>query len=460
MQNYLKSVLKLIWVVIAILLLLSFIPLPSSIKPVRLLSDLLPHHDVEHDIAFGSDEITDALNQELEMLGIGDDDFAEETDIYTAASSSDSRLWESDQIIDYGYEEKNNMGNLLVKLAQSASSHTPVRIAYFGDSYFTTDAFSATLRESLQQEYGGSGIGYVSVTPTNKRGYRPPIYHLCKGWRRYAVNVPNSIDQAGISGYYFKPADGAEVFAYGLKGYASLLGSSDQFSLYFNNQAPIQLGIALNNGPEKKYNIPAGKGLNQLNINAHVDSVRWRVLKGDKSTFYGMAMDGKSGVSLDDISTEDSNGTHLRNIPKWWLKDFNKMRPYDLVILQYGSYLPRNTNLANYKRKMNATIAQLKANMPNATFLLISAGSQAQTNRYGQVSPVPYMAKIVECQQEIAEENNIAFWNLFHTMGGEAAMQNLSQDNKTVQLNDGSMRLNVYESINLAKRFIDALKDE
>ena len=109
---------------------------------------------------------------------------------------------------------------------------------------------------------------------------------------------------------------------------------------------------------------------------------------------------------------------------------------------------------------MNATIAQLKANMPNATFLLISAGSQAQTNRYGQVSPVPYMAKIVECQQEIAEENNIAFWNLFHTMGGEAAMQNLSQDNKTVQLNDGSMRLNVYESINLAKRFIDALKDE
>ena len=190
MQNYLKSVLKLIWVVIAILLLLSFIPLPSSIKPVRLLSDLLPHHDVEHDIAFGSDEITDALNQELEMLGIGDDDFAEETDIYTAASSSDSRLWESDQIIDYGYEEKNNMGNLLVKLAQSASSHTPVRIAYFGDSYFTTDAFSATLRESLQQEYGGSGIGYVSVTPTNKRGYRPPIYQIGRAsWRERGLRL-------------------------------------------------------------------------------------------------------------------------------------------------------------------------------------------------------------------------------------------------------------------------------
>ena len=61
-------------------------------------------------------------------------------------------------------------------LSKVKTMKRPVRIAYFGDSFIAADIFTADLREMLQQEFGGCGVGYVPVT-SSISGYRPTVRH-------------------------------------------------------------------------------------------------------------------------------------------------------------------------------------------------------------------------------------------------------------------------------------------
>lgn len=61
-------------------------------------------------------------------------------------------------------------------LSKVKTMKRPVRIAYFGDSFIEADIFTADLREMLQQEFGGCGVGYVPVT-SSISGYRPTVRH-------------------------------------------------------------------------------------------------------------------------------------------------------------------------------------------------------------------------------------------------------------------------------------------
>lgn len=80
----------------------------------------------------------------------------------------------------------------------------PVRIAYFGDSFIEADIFTADLREMLQQEFGGCGVGYVPVT-SSISGYRPTVRHTFWGWSSHSSNDSVGFDkmQQDISGHYF-----------------------------------------------------------------------------------------------------------------------------------------------------------------------------------------------------------------------------------------------------------------
>ena len=47
------------------------------------------------------------------------------------------------------------------------SDDKQVRIAVFGDSFIEADIFTADLREMLQKQFGGCGVGFVTVSYTH-----------------------------------------------------------------------------------------------------------------------------------------------------------------------------------------------------------------------------------------------------------------------------------------------------
>lgn len=140
-------------------------------------------------------------------------------------------------------------------------------------------------------------------------------------------------------------------------------------------------------------------------------------------------MDTDEGIILDNFSLRASSGLSLRYIPEKTLKNFNTLRPYDLIILQYGLNIAteRGSNYDNYKKGLLTAIDHLKNCFPQAGFLLLSVGDRDYKTDTGEMCTMPGVRNLVRYQQHVAAESAIAYWNLFEAMGGEESMAKLVQ---------------------------------
>lgn len=303
-----------------------------------------------------------------------------------------------------------------------------VRIAVFGDSFIEADIFTADLREMLQKRFGGCGVGFVTITSMTS-GYRPTVRHVFGGWESHSVNDSIYFDRKkqGVSGHYFIPRNGAYVELRGENKYASLLDTCHRASIFFANNSSLSLSSQVNRGEFENYLLPSSRGLQEIHVDGKIGSVRWKVEQADSSLFYGVAMDGKKGVILDNFSLRGSSGLSLRSVPVQMLKDFNQKRPYDLIILEYGLNIAttHGRNYNNYQKGLIATITHLKNSFPQAGLLLISVGDRNYKAENGELRTMPGVKNLIRYQQNIAAESGIAFWNMFDAMGGEGGMAKL-----------------------------------
>ena len=124
----------------------------------------------------------------------------------------------------------------LDRVSSADSADKQVRIAVFGDSFIEADIFTADLREMLQKQFGGCGVGFVTITSMTS-GYRPTVRHTFGGWSSHAVTDSVYFDKKkqGISGHYFVPRNGAYVELRGQNKYASLLDTCQRASIFFYN---------------------------------------------------------------------------------------------------------------------------------------------------------------------------------------------------------------------------------
>lgn len=316
----------------------------------------------------------------------------------------------------------------LDRISSDEAEDKMVRIAVFGDSFIEADIFTADLREMLQKRYGGCGVGFVTITSMTS-GYRPTVRHQFGGWSSHAVTDSVYFDRKkqGISGHYFIPRSGAYVELRGQNKYASLLDTCQQASIFFYNKDSVRLTARINRGDSRNYSVPASGSLKEIKVDGRIGSIRWTVNRADSTLFYGLAMDGKQGIILDNFSLRGSSGLSLRGIPQQMLTQFNRQRPYDLIILEYGLNVAtqRGRNYDNYQKGLLTAIKHLKSCFPQAGILLLSVGDRNYKNENGDLRTMPGVKNLIRYQQSIAAESNIAFWNMFEAMGGEGSMAKL-----------------------------------
>ncbi len=72
---------------------------------------------------------------------------------------------------------RSTLNNFLEKLAELKSGKKrKIRIAYFGDSMIEGDLLTQTVRKLLQQQFGGSGVGFVPITSQVSK-FRQSVVH-------------------------------------------------------------------------------------------------------------------------------------------------------------------------------------------------------------------------------------------------------------------------------------------
>lgn len=329
-------------------------------------------------------------------------------------------------IEDYSDSTMRGMKPFYEALSKIDVMRRPVRIAYFGDSFIEADIFTADLREMLQRQFGGCGVGYVPVT-SSISGYRPTVRHSFAGWSSHSANDSVGFDRnrQDISGHYFFPHEGAWVRLKGQNKYASRLDTCEVSTFYFLNKCFVALRSKMNGEKEGKLHEEPGDGrLRAVSVEGRIGEVQWSVEQADSAIFYGVAMDGKRGICVDNFSTRGSSGLQLRGIPLSTLQAFRRLRTYDLIVIQYGLNVAteRGVKYDGYKKGMLTVIDHLKAAFPEAGILLVSVGDRESKNENGDLRTMPGVKNLIRYQQSIAADSRIAFWNMYDAMGGQGSI--------------------------------------
>lgn len=388
-------------------------------------------------------------------------------------------------IEDFG--PANEDGRCIMDAFYTALSHAserPVRIAYFGDSYIEGDILTEDLRQFYQDAYGGNGVGFIDmVSPIS--GFRQTILSRASAnWTAHNTNDERSLGfksaLQGINGRYFIPSGNAWAeYACQTRKYGNNLGEAGRATVYFtpgpglqlsaskNGEAPTTLlsdnntqtlveevryvrdmhidttylSIPDSNGHANyivdttytTHEVRANVGIQeQGNIRAaHIEGplrkLRLNVSNGESSRFYGIALDSKTGVAVDNFSMRGSNGWFIQKIPAETLRSFALQRPYDLIILHFGLNVATNNqvNYSGYTKRMAQTIEHLKANFPGTAILVVSIADRDEKDIDGNMRTMRGVRELVHYQRKMAADTHVAFWNLYEAMGGDGSLARL-----------------------------------
>lgn len=331
-------------------------------------------------------------------------------------------------IEDYSDDSQRGMQAFYRALDELATGSRLVRIAYYGDSFVEGDILTSDLRSMLQDKYGGHGIGYTPIT-TISSGFRQSVFQAASGWQRHSIMDSIYFNRAlqDVSNHYFKAESNASVRFRGQNKYYSRLDTFSRASFFFipNESATISAAVNGRGVLSKQF---SGDNLQTFEVDGKIGSVTFSVQDADSSAlFYGVAMDDASGIALDNFSMRGASGLNVRSIPAKMLRRFYQLRPYDLVILQYGLNVAtqRGSNYDNYIRGMQTTIEHLKEYYPEAGILVVSVADRDYKTDEGEIRTMPGIRNLVRYQQQLAADEGVAFWNMFEAMGGNESMKKL-----------------------------------
>jgi len=304
-----------------------------------------------------------------------------------------------------------------------------VRIAYIGDSTIEGDLMSMTLRNLLQNKYGGKGIGFVPIT-SKTAGFRTTISHqFSDNWKYASIVVGNPTSfNYGFSGeiFYYQPDSLASdsIGELWVK-YAnnSTLGKA---KLYYGRNDSITTTPNVLQIADKKFKLKENKFLNELVIKEEATNhLNLEFEMNHPMPIYGVSFASETGVIVDNYSSRSNSGMPLSLISSQMLQEYQNYMQYDLVILQFGLNAigkKEKQDYSWYKAAMKRVINKYKAAMPGASFLLISVGDKSEKNEDGEMYTSENVINMVATQREIARESEVAFFNLFEAMGGENSM--------------------------------------
>jgi len=331
-------------------------------------------------------------------------------------------------ILDYSQGQPGGMYYFYQQLARARQMGRPVRIAYYGDSFIEGDIFTQDLRELLQDQFGGSGVGWVDCA-SQVHGFRQSVSHSFSGITEYEiVKRPFSNANQGIAQRYFTASEGARITYKGGRARRH----QNQWTkaiFYLRSDGGLKLTTTMNSDSTVVDTIVGAPRLQAIECRDSVPmtSVSYTLRGiGSGTLFYGVALEPVNGVIVDNFSMRGSAGYTLSQIPEATLAQFAALRPYDLIVIHFGLNVANSnqSNYSGYTRNMGQAIDHLRQAYPQTSFLVVGMPDRDQRASNG-LHTMKGVEALVAYQQIMASDHAVSFFNLFEAMGGRDSMKGL-----------------------------------
>ena len=297
-----------------------------------------------------------------------------------------------------------------------------VRVAFMGDSFVEGDILTADLRELLQDTFHGGGVGFAPVA-SPFTGFRQTIKTTSKGWTPYNIMQRKSApapyaDDFFVSGWVAKASAGAST-RWDMTTKRRHLEEVERARLLFICRQRAEIGLKLNDGEERVFFFEGDEVVRQIVVEQEqIRSLEMTILSGAETfTGIGAEFDSKKGVAVDNFSIRSNNGQAM-----FWSKasvnsQINTMRPYDLVILQYGLNIMQaeRHNYSLYGEQVEKMISYVESCFPGAAVLVMGVSDRSQKGEDG-IKPMESAKSLTQSQREASQNKGVAFWDTYAAM--------------------------------------------
>ena len=349
--------------------------------------------------------------------------------LYTDSLSQYIRFFEkSPTRIDLPNNDFDFFNDFFADLDSCSERGEIVRIFHYGDSQIEADRITGYIRQQLQEKFGGNGPGLLpAVQPI-------PAFSVgqtaSENIERYIVAGMHqnraSHNRYGVMGQFGEVYEDSHIFVNARRTAYENVKEFQTIRLFVGRDTNFMARLTVQ-----------GRAAEQATVTGDTSSVKlftWQ-LPAPVSSFslhtsgsceiYGIAVDGTSGVAVDNIPFRGSQGTFFNTIDQTVMTSMLQHLNTRLIIMQFGGnavpVFSSQTSIDNYCNGLSRQIAFLQNICPHVKILLISP-SDMSTKIDGQLTSFPMLAPLIESMKEAALQAGAAFWNMYEVMGGHNSM--------------------------------------
>ena len=310
--------------------------------------------------------------------------------------------------------------SLFVALEQADS--LPLRILHYGDSQIEEDRITGTIRSRLQARFGGSGPGMM---PAREYATRQVGGGASAELQRFFIYGDPAyragIRQYGPYGDFVRLDTAAVLSYYPVRSRAEERTCFDRVTLVAGN---LRSALTVRSRRDS-CTVAPGESLSLIRFELPDSSVRASLTVSGHADLYGVLLDGKSGVRMDNIAMRGSGGTFFTAMDPEQLRRFYAGENVRLLLLQFGgNNLPMLKTDRAVTECLEATrrqIRHLQALAPRAKIIFIGP-SDMSTTVGGKRRTYPRLPAFVDSLKCSATQCGAAYWDIFGAMGGVDSM--------------------------------------
>lgn len=266
-------------------------------------------------------------------------------------------------------------------LRNSRQANRPVRVAFLGDSFIEGDIVVADFRSGMQERFGGRGVGFVPVTSVAAQ-FRPTIEQKAEGWTTWSM-LTDHHHRYTLSGMTFEPkGEKPSISIKTTDRYPELKTVSSLKFLYEKN-IRTQMTLVCNGTQDTICEtLEPTAAITQYEQTGTFTEASFSFADTAGFRALGVALEDNSGVIVDNYSLRGNSGMILSRLDSTRCRELNEIRPYDLVVLQYGLNIVSDSVLQYgwYAKRMEEAVRHVRVCFPDADILMLGGFGQEPTS--------------------------------------------------------------------------------
>jgi alginate O-acetyltransferase complex protein AlgI len=309
-----------------------------------------------------------------------------------------------------------------------------IRIMYYGDSQIEGDRITSYLRQTLREQYGGSGPGiFLPLMPVM---YTKSIsVRSSSNWKRFNYlsykNHETDTRSMGPLMAFCRYLPSGTVSSKNEEAYVRIVPSLYADStvatcetlklLYRNREGRVNIKIA--SGAKELLSDTLGRGDHTQQFTCNLENskdVRITFSGRTSPDIYGISIESDTGLVVDNIPQRGSAGLEFTMVDKKNLQESYELLKPGLFVLHYGLNIVRNVRKEYnfYEEGLYRQIKLLNEVSPGTPVLIMSLTDMAYsaTDSIKSFTNIP---DIIAAQRRASEKGGAGFWDSRQAMGGE-----------------------------------------